>query len=86
MRPWKRGVPAVTDDEIKIVADFIVRFREYSKTQPVGAATVALGIPALGQLPRIRLVLAEMETRGLLVRASHDNGASVYMEADLREA
>jgi hypothetical protein len=80
MRPWKR-VPAVTEGEIEIVADSIAKFREYSKTQPIGAATVAVGLPALGQLPRIRLVLAEMEKRGLLVRASQTDGASVYLEA-----
>jgi hypothetical protein len=80
MRPWKR-VPAVTDREIEIVSDVIARFREYSRTQPIGVATVAFALPALSQMARVRLVLAEMETRGLLVRASHDDGASVYLEA-----
>lgn len=71
----------VTDGEIAVVVAFIETFRErYSRTQAIGAATVALGLPALGQVQRIGLVLAEMQRRGLLVHVYDIEGAPCYME------
>jgi hypothetical protein len=76
-------VPPVTDAEIEIISDFIARFRVHpagSKTQPISAATVALGLPALGQVQRIDLVLAEMHDRGLLKHVYDIEGSPSYME------
>jgi hypothetical protein len=57
----------VTDAEVNFITDFIRVFREnYSETQPISAATVALGIPAIGYVDRIGEVLKEMESRGLI--------------------
>jgi hypothetical protein len=64
---------AVTDEEVRIVSDLIVRLREFDGRQrPITASTIALSLPALGQRPRIQLVLEEMEARGLLEREGQE--------------
>lgn len=71
----------VADSEIEIITDFISRFREhYSQTQAISSATVALGLPNLGQVKRIDIVLAEMERRGLLVHVYDIEDSPCYME------
>jgi hypothetical protein len=77
------SVPPVTDEEVGIVSDFIARFRVHpagSKTQAISSATVALGLPALGQVKRIDMVLAEMRDRGLLEHVYDIEGSPSYME------
>lgn len=79
----------VTDGEIEIVAEWIPRFREAGfPDQPVSASTVALGLPAIGARDRLRLVLAEMESRGLVVRVDqqfdHIIGEPRYREVGHR--
>lgn len=71
--PKSDEVPPVTVGEVEIVVDFIRRFRAHaSKTQAISAATVAIGLPALGQTARLELVLEAMEARGLLARADEE--------------
>ena len=78
----------VAEAEIGIVTDFIRSFREhYSKTQAISAATVALGLPALGQHERIGVVLDEMRSRGLLTVDHYIRGHGAFPdEPAYREA
>lgn len=61
-------VPDVTQEEMELVVSKILAINDtYRETnRRISAAGVALAIPALGQIPRIEIILAHLATVGVL--------------------